>query len=60
MHIITEIVVFINLLDGPTFSVKLIKAAKPMVTKPLHICIRSDFQRVLYLSSAFSENIKKM
>ena len=57
MHIITEIVVFINLLDGLTFSVKLVK---PMVTKALHFCIRWYFQLVLYLSSTFSENIKKM
>ena len=60
MHIITEIVVSINFLDATTFSVKLRKTTRPMVTKPLHFRIRWDFQPVLYLSSTFSENIKKM
>ena len=35
MHIITEILVFFNLLDGHTPSVKLVKTTKPMETKPL-------------------------
>ena len=28
MHIITEILVSVNLLDGPTFAVKLVKSTK--------------------------------
>ena len=43
MYIITEILVFINLLDGLTFGLKLVKSTKPMVTKPLHFCIYWDF-----------------
>ena len=39
MHIIIEILLFINLLDGPIFSVKLVNTTKRMVTKPLHFCI---------------------
>ena len=50
MHIITEVLLFINLVDGPTFSVKLIKTIKPMVIT-LHFCICCDFQLLLYLSS---------
>ena len=60
MYIITEILVFINLLDGSTFALKLVKSTKPMVTKPLHFCIHWDFQLLLYLSTTFSENIKQM
>ena len=57
---ITEILVFINLLDGLNFAVKLIKTTKAMLTKPLNFCIHWDFQLVLYLNSTFSENIKQM
>ena len=60
MHVITEVLVVINLLDGPTFSVKLVKTTKPMVTKSLHFCFHWDFQLVLYLNFSISENIKKM
>ena len=61
MHIITEVLLLINLLDGLTFSVKLIKTSKPMVAKPLHFCIYWDFQLLLlYLSRTFSENVKQM
>ena len=59
MHIITEVLLFINLLDGPTFLVKLIKTTKPMVIT-LHFCIRCNFQLLLCLSSTFSENVKQM
>ena len=46
----TDIVVSINFLDETTFSVKLVKTTKPMLTKLLHFCIFWDFQLV-YISA---------
>ena len=43
MHIITEILLFFNLLDWHTSSVKLVRTTKPMETNPLDFCIHWDF-----------------